>query len=186
MRTGKGCVTVKVNQGEFLIGRDSGAKELNLSPSTFWRHLNKLKVAENICLKSDTHWTIVTICNWNTYQDIKKQSGQATDGQRTGNGLSTDTDNNDNNVKNDEKLDISLRKSNFETTVRGLNYDLPNSEIDNFIDYWTAMNPGDKKMPFEKQKNFIYTRRLGTWKKNFNNRLPFTGNHNKTEDGMVY
>jgi hypothetical protein len=51
--------------------------------------------------------------------------------------------------------------------------DIPKSEVENFIGYWTEHGPNDRKMRFEKEKSFGISRRLGTWKKNCKN-IPTT------------
>jgi hypothetical protein len=130
-----------------------------MAPTTFMRHLEKLKKSSNIALKPDTHWTVVTICKWEEYQDCESDNGQAT---RQATVQATDTDK---NVKNDKELRVA-RKLEFESIIKSLNFDLPSSEIQNFIDYWTDINNGDSKMRFQYEKRFYHKRRLITWKAN--------------------
>jgi hypothetical protein len=107
MKTGKGNVVVSIKRGQFLTGRKSAGVELDMAPTTFMRHLEKLKKSSNIALKPDTHWTVVTICKWEEYQDCESDNGQAT---RQATVQATDTDK---NVKNDKEKTKIHEKKNF-------------------------------------------------------------------------
>ncbi len=100
IRTGRGMTTVSLKPGEFLFGRHQGSKELSLSPSTLYRKIQCLCVLAMIALKPDTHFSIVTILNWETFQ------GEWT-GNRTPNGHPKNTYKNDKNVKKKPPDEIS-------------------------------------------------------------------------------
>ena len=61
---------------------------------------------------------------------------------------------------------IEERKSKFVETVKSLNHGFTNGQLEAFITYWTVMNPGDRKMAFELEKKFYFSRRIATWKSN--------------------
>lgn len=44
---------------------------------------------------------------------------------------------------------------------------LPSFEVDAFVDYWTELNPSKTKMRHEEERFFMISRRLATWKRNF-------------------
>lgn len=67
----------------------------------------------------------------------------------------------------DSVSDIKERESSFAKQVCSLETDLPQTEIEKFIRYWTEKNPRGKKMKFEKQKTFDPKRRLQTWASNY-------------------
>lgn len=87
VRTGKGFTEIHLSPGQFIFGRASAAKALQMEQSTIRNRMQKLCKAGNIELKPDTHYTIVTICNWEIYQGEEKAEGQAIgqpkDNQRT-------------------------------------------------------------------------------------------------------
>jgi len=58
-------------------------------------------------------------------------------------------------------------KEKFANNIRLLSTNLPKSEIEKFIDYWTEKNPNGKKMKFEKQKTFDPNLRLKRWESNY-------------------
>jgi hypothetical protein len=104
MNTGGGHKTLEVERGQFITGRNVGAKETRFKPTTFWRHLELLSESENIVLKSDKLWTTITVCNYDKYQLTEKESGQAADQLRTNCGPTADTNKKEENVNNEKKL----------------------------------------------------------------------------------
>lgn len=87
VRTGRGITTVKLNPGQLIFGRHEAARFLRLSPSTTRRKIERLAYLQILTIKTDTHYSVITIVNWNSYQseepDEGQASGQATDRQRT-------------------------------------------------------------------------------------------------------
>jgi len=118
IRTGRGETEVMVNSGQFIFGRNAGAKTLNMKPSTLWKRMLKLQSMENVNIQSNSHYSIITVCNWETYQSTGKEKGQAKgqarNNQVTGKGQPRNTDNNDNNDNN-----VNNNKTNTPTRTRG-------------------------------------------------------------------
>lgn len=109
--TGKGTTEVKVDKGQFIFGRKSSAKDLGMNQSTLYKRLKKLEKLGNCNTQSNSHYTLVTICNWETYQDSKKPLEQGKE-QLSNNQVTTreqpsNTDKNDNNYKNEKKIIVS-------------------------------------------------------------------------------
>jgi hypothetical protein len=75
--TGKGKTEVKILPGQFIFGRKTAAKELKMKESTVYDRMKKLEKCQNINIKTDTHYSIVTICNWNKYQPVENEEQQA-------------------------------------------------------------------------------------------------------------
>lgn len=95
--TGKGSMVVKVEPGQFLFGRKVASKELRMKMSTLWDRMKILSKHQNIGIQSNSHYSIITIINWNTYQRNEIISDSQPDKQPTSNRQATDTNNNDNN-----------------------------------------------------------------------------------------
>lgn len=68
VRTGKGITEVKINPGEFIFGRHTSSKELDMNPNTVYKRIQKLKNMGNCNIKSNTHCSIISIVNWPIYQ----------------------------------------------------------------------------------------------------------------------
>jgi hypothetical protein len=70
VKTGRGETTVHLKRGQFIFGRHSASRDLKLPPSTVRDKMQVLCGLEAIALKSDTHFTIVTIINYEVYQEV--------------------------------------------------------------------------------------------------------------------
>ena len=125
--TGRGETTVHIKRGQFIFGRLKAAEELNMKPSSVRNRMAKLKKMQNVDIQPDTHFSIVTICNYELYQwepgGTGQADGQAKDNQRTTKGQPKDTDNKDNKDNNVKKRPLygvsvelakELRKRIFE------------------------------------------------------------------------
>lgn len=73
LKTGKGITEVWVNPGEFIFGRKKAAKELKMNPETIRKRTQKLKSMQNLTTQNKTHYTLVSIINWDTYQDKENE-----------------------------------------------------------------------------------------------------------------
>ena len=94
MDSGRGQVEVKIFPGQFIYGRFSAAKELKMSPSSVRNRISKLENMQNLTIKKDRQYSIVSITNWGLYQgDIEKEDSEE-DHHRTTKGQPKDTDKN--------------------------------------------------------------------------------------------
>jgi len=106
--TGRGKTDIYVKSGQFIFGRSTASKDLKMPESSVRNRIGTLQKIEIISVKPDTHYSIITIINWDTYQVTKPKE----DKQRTGKGQPKDTNNNDKNEKN-KIPDIFLLKKRF-------------------------------------------------------------------------
>jgi hypothetical protein len=102
-QTGKGGVEVNIEPGQFVFGRRSAAKELGMDPNTIWKRMHKLKNLQNLTLESNQQYTIVSIINWNTYQEENLESNLESNQQVTSKYPASNTNNKDKKEKNVKK-----------------------------------------------------------------------------------
>jgi hypothetical protein len=69
----------EIPSGSFAFSYDVFCEQLNVSRSKLIRGLKKLEVMGQISVKSDTRFTVVSICNWTTYQNTDEQSDKQND-----------------------------------------------------------------------------------------------------------
>jgi len=84
VKTGRGLSEVKLLPGSFLFGRESAAKRLDMSPSTVWKRILKLKTLEFLNIESNSHYSIIHIIHWPVYQAVPENSNSESDRQVTG------------------------------------------------------------------------------------------------------
>lgn len=99
IKTGKGVTEVGVNPGEFIFGRKTAAKELRMKESTLWKRMQKLENAQNLNIQSNSHYSIVSIINWASYQQCVNNKGT---GKGTGKEQPRNTDKNVKNIYSDK------------------------------------------------------------------------------------
>ena len=104
--TGRGTTEVLVKPGQFIFGRSTAAKDLGMPPSSVRNRIRTLQQMEILATKTDTHYSIITIINWNAYQ----AAGIKKDRQRTGKGQPKDTNKNDKNDKKEIPDFFSLKE----------------------------------------------------------------------------
>lgn len=71
-----GWQMVELEPGQFIFGRKAASKELPLSEQTIRTCLKKLKNLENLTIKTTNKFTIITINNWDTYQQQEIENNQ--------------------------------------------------------------------------------------------------------------
>jgi hypothetical protein len=104
--TGKGKTEVFIQPGQFIFGRATAASELQMPDSSVRNRIRALQKKEVISVKADSHYSTITIVNWDTYQ----ANGNKMDRQGTGKGQPEDTNKNDKNDKKKAPDLFSLKK----------------------------------------------------------------------------
>lgn len=77
MTIGRGQTIVELSPGQLVIGRNTGAAALGWKPSTFRDRLERLAKLDMVTITPDTHWSVVSIVNWGTYQSLSDHSTTA-------------------------------------------------------------------------------------------------------------
>lgn len=83
-----------IKRGQFVSGRDSLYRETGIKKSTIRNKLALLKNIGFLDIKSNNKFSVITICNYESYQNTKKILDSKKDNQRTARGQPEDTNNN--------------------------------------------------------------------------------------------
>ena len=170
IQTGKGKTEVKVNAGQFIFGRKSVSKDLKMNPSTLYKRMQKLEKIGNVNIQSNSHYSIVSICNWNVYQSNENEKEQAkeqpSNRQVTGREQASNTDKNVKNVKNGKEYNGKPSKTDlikyFSERGDMIKSDIP-LEAENFINHYEERdwkNTSGKKIT-------EWKRQASTWNNNY-------------------
>ena len=81
-----GFQTVDLIPGQFIFGRDKASIETGLSVKKIRNFLIILKKRGNTAIKTTNKYSIITINNWDTYQNQEKTNGQQKGQQRANKG----------------------------------------------------------------------------------------------------
>ena len=74
LKVGKGYTEVHLLPGQFIFGRYSAAKELNMKPETVRRRIGKLENLGNCTIQSTNQYSVVSLVNWGFYQGNEKNA----------------------------------------------------------------------------------------------------------------
>jgi len=78
VKTGRGQTIVTLNPGQLIFGRYSASRDLKMPPSSIRDRLERLRKLQILDIKPDTHFSIITVTNWQSYQADDNEEGQAT------------------------------------------------------------------------------------------------------------
>lgn len=105
---------VTVKRGQFVTGRyalHEGCypkhKQTDPSPSSVWRHLELLRDMGNLNIETNSKFSMITICNFSTYNDHHSQDEQQNEQQV--NSKRTASEQQVNTTKNDKELKRSIK-----------------------------------------------------------------------------
>jgi len=140
--TGKGRSSVLVNTGSFVFGRNQAAKEIGQKPSGLWTRCLLLQRLGNLNIQSNTHYSIISIVNWEIYQPLTEKIDRQDDNQLTGNRQPNDTNKNEKNEKKKEKdfcpSGEGQHAHNFYLTRKKRK--LEGKRLESFSAFWEAWN----------------------------------------------
>lgn len=117
LKTGRGTTEVKLFPGQFIFGRNTAAKELEMKPSSVRNYIAKLRNLKNLNVKQDTQedtqnhgrqdrlYSIISIINWEIYQGNFKKLDSQKDGQ-----LNTQEDRQEDNQRTTKGHKQELKK----------------------------------------------------------------------------
>ena len=162
---------VLIKRGQIITSLTKLSHDLKWSRTKVRHFLSLLEKDTMINRKSTHHYTQLSICNYDTYQDQAHTSGTT---KRTPTGQPKDNQKtqlkngkNEKNVKNEKELES--RQTKFENSVMEKRNQYTKDMLTNFIQYWTEPNKSKTRMRFEMEKTWDTTRRLVTWEKRSKN-----------------
>lgn len=80
-----GMQVVDLEPGQFVFGRKAAAKELKISEQTIRTCVQKLKTLQNLTIHATNKFSVISIINWEAYQQEDQQTNQQTNQQLTSN-----------------------------------------------------------------------------------------------------
>lgn len=130
-----------IKKGSFLTSQPHLAKKTGLSVMQVRTSLNKLKLTGELTVKTTNKYTVISIQNWNKYQqDNRQPNSQITGKQQASNRQVTTNKNikNDKNIKKREYSSLSdIQEKDFEEI--SLHYKVPlafvRSKYDDLVNY---------------------------------------------------
>lgn len=100
---------IVLQKGQLITGRKSIAKQLQISESKVKRILFELESDQQIDRQRSNQNSLISILNWDKYQEVDQENGQQMDSQWTTSGQPVTTNKNVKNVKNERNNNISAK-----------------------------------------------------------------------------
>ena len=188
IKTGRGVSEIHLAPGQFIFGRKSASQKLRMHESTIWKRMGKLKKAQKLNIESNTHYSIITILNWGSYQGNNKKSNTESNRQVTTKEQPSNTDKNVKNVKNDKKYienSFKFQKAvpipdDFHLTEQMENYAKRkgfNIDLEDFTESFILKCRGNTS-------KYKYTDWYATWQNWLKNKVEWAGAKSK-DDGNL-
>ena len=150
LKLGKGQTEITLNRGDLIFGRFTAEEHLCIDGSTIYKIIHWMESEGMIKIKSNSHYTIITICNYDSYQDIKDNfdnkvttNEQPSNNQVTTNEQPSNTYKKDNKDKKEKNIFIAPTLLEVETYFqeKGYSKDSANS----MFNYYDCANWKDSK-----------------------------------------
>jgi len=106
---------------------------------------------------------LITICNWDTYQQKESAPDKATDKDLTKTRQLTRMINNENNIIKEK---LHKKETEFKKAIEPFVEKYGEETCNNFFLYWTEPNKSKTKLRFELEKTWDLPRRLANWARN--------------------
>ena len=104
-----------LQKGQLIVGRKSMANQLKISESKIYRIINCFKSEQQIEQQTSNQNSLITVLNWDKYQQIEQQNEQQMNNERTTSEQRVNTNKNDKNVKNDKNnVKKNTKRKTFE------------------------------------------------------------------------
>ena len=130
-----------LKSGQLITGRKSMSKQLKISESKIYRVINEYKSEHQIEQQTSNQNSLITIVNWNKYQDNEHQNEQQMNNKRTTSEQRVNTNNNVNNnnniyiivkIYNETCINLPKVKKITDKRIRLINTFLKNFSIEEF------------------------------------------------------
>jgi hypothetical protein len=85
-----GVQEIELEPGQFIFGRKSASEQTDISERSIRTFIDFLVKSQNMTIKTTNKFSIISIVNWDIYQNIDYQNDQQNDQQLTNNRPTTD------------------------------------------------------------------------------------------------
>ncbi len=151
---------IELKAGQLITGRKSIAEKCNISESKAERILKSFKIERQIEQQTCNKHRLITILNWDKYQNSEQQIEQQVNIKRTTNEQQVNTNKNVKNVKNDKnvkniKENVKRKVSDYETLINAYT---DNENLINAIYGFIEMRKAIKKPLTENALKLIFNK----------------------------
>jgi len=174
---------IEIKRGQLVTGLSSINKETSISIQSIRTCIKRLKSTNEITIKSTSKNSIITVCNYDDYNDIindtNRQINKQTNKQSTNNQQTTNNKQEGKELKNVNKEEyISKIQEKFYQSLITFVDEFGKETIRDFYEYWSEPNKSKTKIRFQLEKTWDTKKRLQRWTKNNFNEKNRTNSRN--------
>lgn len=117
---------ITLKEGQLITGRKSIAEKLKVSESKVQRVLKTLEIEQQIEQQTNSQNRLISIVNWNKYQETEQQIEQQVNNERTTSEQRVNTNKNVKNIKNDKNErnnKVSKKEKTFDELIEAYTTD---------------------------------------------------------------
>ena len=184
-----------IKPGQLITSRQKLSQNTGIDENKVERILKCFKTEQQIEQVNKYKFRLITVNNWNDYQNNEQQNERAVNSKRTASEQQVNTNKNvknEENEKNEKKgegSELALATPKPADQVRtffsseekreeiiqhlaakGIPVDIGRREISKFTSYWTEPNKSGTRVRWETEPTFEIGRRLQTWLRNLQER----------------
>ena len=145
-----------VNRGQLITGRKKLSEETGISQQTIRSCLQRLVDTGEIEIVPTNKFSIITICNYESYQDGFEQDNQVVNTNQP----------KPKKTKDEIKSDTEKRRKEFYKSLIPFVQTYGKEMVREFYDYWSESNKSGSKMRYEQEPTWDLVRRLARWSNN--------------------
>ncbi|WP_091853598.1 hypothetical protein [Prevotella communis] len=175
---------VEIKRGQLITGRNRLMAETGISERVIRTCIQKLQETGEIIVQASNRFSLITICNYESYQDVNPESVQQTSNQSPTNDQQTSTskegniidssgeESNKTNItrpkktKEDVAADTKKRMAAFYNSLIPYVQIYGKEMVRNFYDWWSQTNKSGSRMRWEMEKTWVLEKRIRYWSRN--------------------
>lgn len=156
-------VQIPVKKGQSAHAVKTLAFRWKWSATKVNNFLEYLKKRNQIEVQKTNVTTIITVINWDKYQEEVNQTLPQKETRKKPEVNQKETNKNEENNTNSLESAVALRAHTFQNQVAQFVNQYDKKMLRAFYDYWTEKNKTGTKMKFEMERTFEVSKRLATW-----------------------
>ena len=154
---------MEIKRGQLVTSYETLRERTGLSVRTLRTCLERLEQTGEIAKKTTNKFSLLTICNYESYQDENFKSDKQTTSKRQ----PEDTPpTKPKKTKEEVKADTERRRQEFYKSLIPFVQTYGKEMVREFYDYWSEANKSGSKMRFEQEPTWDLARRLARWSNN--------------------
>ena len=163
---------MEIRRGQLVTSYESLRERTGLSVRTLRTCLEKLEQTGEIVRKATNKFSIITVCNYESYQDENFESDKQTTSKRQ---PEDQPPIKPKKTKEEIMADTEKRRKEFYKSLIPYVQTYGKEMVREFYDYWSEGNKSGSKMRYEQEPTWDLARRLARWS---NNDISYKGKSN--------